>query len=184
MASKLHLLQSKAVEASKLLSKQGCGYYKQLLEQNKQYIQEPPTVEKCRLLADQLFYTRLARLHPAHPLPVARFLKMSCGNYHSSRVEVDSSGSFTLRMYYFQCIHLTDVLLPPVHLTLLLADSIPGRYEAFWKELDYVKQLFKNRKEMKIEDAGIAALFGIECFAWFCAGEIVGRGCTITGYHV
>ncbi|XP_057467582.1 uncharacterized protein LOC130756946 [Actinidia eriantha] len=122
MASKLHLLQSKAVEASKLLSKQGCGYYKQLLEQNKQYIQEPPTVEKCRLLADQLFYTRLA--------------------------------------------------------------STPGRYEAFWKELDYVKQLFKNRKEMKIEDAGIAALFGIECFAWFCAGEIVGRGCTITGYHV
>lgn len=62
--------------------------------------------------------------------------------------------------------------------------SIPGRYEAFWKEVDYVKHLWKNRQELKVEDAGIAALFGLECFAWFCAGEIVGRGFTITGYHV
>lgn len=62
--------------------------------------------------------------------------------------------------------------------------SIPGRNEAFWKELDYVKQLWKNRNELKVEDAGIAALFGLECFAWFCAGEIVGRGFTFTGYYV
>ncbi|KAK8483882.1 hypothetical protein V6N11_081586 [Hibiscus sabdariffa] len=62
--------------------------------------------------------------------------------------------------------------------------SIPGRTESFWKELDYVKNLWKNRKELKVEDAGIAALFGMECFAWFCAGEIVGRGFTFTGYYV
>ncbi|KAG6589977.1 hypothetical protein SDJN03_15400, partial [Cucurbita argyrosperma subsp. sororia] len=62
--------------------------------------------------------------------------------------------------------------------------SIPGRYESFHKELDYIKQLWKNRQEMKVEDAGIAALFGLECFAWFCAGEIVGRGFTVTGYYV
>ncbi|XP_028053493.1 uncharacterized protein LOC114257871 isoform X1 [Camellia sinensis] len=122
MASKLNLLQSKAAEVSKFAVKNGCTYYKQLLEQNKQYIQDPPTVEKCQSLANQLFYTRLA--------------------------------------------------------------SIPGRYEALWKELDCVKQLFKNRQELKTEDAGIIALFGLECFAWFCAGEIVGRGFTITGYHV
>ncbi|MBA0693866.1 hypothetical protein Goari_004210 [Gossypium aridum] len=60
---------------------------------------------------------------------------------------------------------------------------IPGRNEAFWKELDYVKNLWKNRQELKVEDAGIAALFGLECFAWFCAGEIVGRGFTFTGYY-
>ncbi|KAK3004833.1 hypothetical protein RJ639_020049 [Escallonia herrerae] len=59
---------------------------------------------------------------------------------------------------------------------------IPGRYETFWKELDYVKKLLKNRQELKTEDVGIAALFGLECFAWFCAGEIVGRGFTLTGY--
>ncbi|KAL1318805.1 hypothetical protein HN51_071093 [Arachis hypogaea] len=121
MASKLHQLQSKACQASKFITNHGTAYYKQLLEQNKQYIQEPPTVEKCDLLAKQLFYTRLA--------------------------------------------------------------SIPRRNESFWKELDYVKNLWKNRQELKVEDAGIAALFGLECFAWFCSGEIVGRGFTITGYY-
>ncbi|XP_057467311.1 uncharacterized protein LOC130756750 isoform X3 [Actinidia eriantha] len=41
------------------------GYFpKQLLEQNKQYIQEPATVGKYNLLGKQLFYTRLARLFP------------------------------------------------------------------------------------------------------------------------
>ncbi|KAF8388850.1 hypothetical protein HHK36_025530 [Tetracentron sinense] len=62
MASKLHQLQSKAAQASQLVTKHGCTYYKQLLEKNKQYIQEPPTVEKCNLLAKQLFYTRLASI--------------------------------------------------------------------------------------------------------------------------
>ncbi|GLU10019.1 hypothetical protein SLE2022_268480 [Rubroshorea leprosula] len=122
MASKLQQLQSKACQASKFVSKHGTAYYKQLLEQNKQYIQEPPTVEKCNELSKQLFYTRLA--------------------------------------------------------------SIPGRYDSFWKELDYVKSLWRNRGELKVEDAGIATLFGLECFAWFCAGEIVGRGFTFTGYYV
>lgn len=62
MASKLKQLQSTACQAQKLVAKHGTGYYKQLLEQNKQYIQEPPTLEKCNLLSKQLFYTRLARL--------------------------------------------------------------------------------------------------------------------------
>ncbi|KAG5244181.1 ATPase complex [Salix suchowensis] len=62
--------------------------------------------------------------------------------------------------------------------------SIPVRHEAFWKEVDYVKHLWKHRQELKVEDAGIAALFGLECFAWYCAGEIVGRGFTFTGYYV
>ncbi|XP_038695142.1 uncharacterized protein LOC119992490 isoform X2 [Tripterygium wilfordii] len=118
----LDMLQSKACQASQFVAKHGTSYYKQLLEQNKQYIQEPATVEKCNELSKQLFYTRLA--------------------------------------------------------------SIPARYDAFWKELDAVKNLWKNRQEVKVEDAGIAALFGLECFAWYCAGEIVGRGFTFTGYHV
>uniref|UniRef100_A0A803NU88 Mitochondrial ATP synthase subunit G protein n=1 Tax=Cannabis sativa TaxID=3483 RepID=A0A803NU88_CANSA len=122
MASKLRQLQSKACQASQFVSKHGSVYYKQLLEENKQYIQDPATVEKCNLLSKQLFYTRLA--------------------------------------------------------------SIPNRCESFKKELDYVKQMWKNRQELKVEDAGIAALFGLECFAWFCAGEIVGRGFTFTGDYV
>ncbi|OIV93967.1 hypothetical protein TanjilG_05670 [Lupinus angustifolius] len=128
MASSLKTLQSKACQASQCVAKYGTAYYKQLLEQNKQYIQEPATVEKCNLLSKQLLYTRLARL-------------------------------------YF------------------LESCIPVRKEAFSKELDYVKQLWKNKQELKVEDAGIAALFGLECFAWFCAGEIIGRGFTFTGYY-
>ncbi|KAH7651251.1 ATP synthase F0 complex subunit G mitochondrial protein [Dioscorea alata] len=122
MASKLMQLQSKAKQASQFVGKHGCEYYKQLMEKNKQYVVEPPTIEKCQDLSKQLFYTRLA--------------------------------------------------------------SIPGRYEAFWKELDGVKQIWRNRKELKVEDAGIAALLGLELYAWFCVGEIVGRGFTLTGYYV
>ncbi|KAK1418600.1 hypothetical protein QVD17_27745 [Tagetes erecta] len=122
MASKLKQLQSKATLASEFLSKHGTAYYRQLLEQNKQYIQEPATVEKCNELSKQLFYTRLA--------------------------------------------------------------SLPNRNESFWKELNHVKDLWKNRKELHVEQVGIATLFGLECFAWFCAGEIVGRGFTFTGYYV
>ncbi|KAM7277302.1 hypothetical protein ACFE04_019168 [Oxalis oulophora] len=121
MASRLLQLQAKVKPASEFVAKHGHSYYRQLLEQNKQYIQDPPTAEKCNLLAKQLFYTRLA--------------------------------------------------------------SIPGRYEAFWKELDCAKNMLKNRQDLKVEDAGIAALFGLECFAWFCAGEIIGRGFTFTGYY-
>ncbi|CAL9201460.1 unnamed protein product [Musa hybrid cultivar] len=122
MASKLHQLRSKAVQASGVVAKHGCAYYKELLEKNKRHIVQPPTVEKCQELSKQLFYTRLA--------------------------------------------------------------SIPGRYESFWKELDGVKHIWRNREDLKIEDAGIAALFGLELYAWFCVGEIVGRGFTFTGYSV
>jgi len=122
MASLVRQLQSKAAVATEIAAKHGSSYYKQLLENNKQYIQSEPTVQKCQELSKQLFYTRLA--------------------------------------------------------------SIPGRYEAFWKEVDYMKQRLLARNELKLEEVGIAALFAGECYAWFCVGEIVGRGGTLTGYRV
>ncbi|CAO2176825.1 unnamed protein product, partial [Urochloa humidicola] len=122
MAARLAQLRAQAARAAELASKHGGSYYKELMEKNKQYVVQPPTVEKCQELSKQLFYTRLA--------------------------------------------------------------SLPGRYEAFWKELDSVKQVWKNRKDLKVEDLGIATLFGVELYAWFCVGEIVGRGFTITGYKV
>ncbi|GAB2269289.1 hypothetical protein Dimus_004214 [Dionaea muscipula] len=122
IASKLVQLQGKAREASKFVAKHGSSYYKQLLDENKQYVQHPPDVEKCSILAKQLFYTRLA--------------------------------------------------------------SIPVRYESLLKEVDQLKHLVKNMKELKVEHCGLAALFGVECIAWFCVGEIVGRGFTLTGYYV
>ncbi|KAG2272915.1 hypothetical protein Bca52824_067470 [Brassica carinata] len=53
-------MKSKACEASKFVSKHGTTYCKQFLEKNRQYIQEPDTVEKCQELSKQLPYTRLA----------------------------------------------------------------------------------------------------------------------------
>ncbi|MED6107214.1 hypothetical protein PIB30_012052 [Stylosanthes scabra] len=121
MASRVPQLQSKVTEASQVVAKHGGSFYKVLLEQNKHYIQDPPTIEKCQTLAKQLFYTRLA--------------------------------------------------------------SIPLRYNSFLKEVEYAKNIVKNRHDLNIEDVGFGALFGLECFAWFCGGEIVGRGFTFTGYY-
>ncbi|KAL5230379.1 hypothetical protein ABZP36_029155 [Zizania latifolia] len=122
LASKLTQMQAKACEATRFAAKHGCAYHRALMEKNKKYVVEPPTIERCQELSKQLFYTRLA--------------------------------------------------------------SLPGRYEAFWKEMDQVKHLWRNRKDLNVEHAGVAALFGIELYAWFCVGEIVGRGFTLTGYHV
>ncbi len=47
-----------------------------------------------------------------------------------------------------------------------------------------MKQRLLARNELKLEEVGIAALFAGECYAWFCVGEIVGRGGTLTGYRV
>ncbi|KAL3519041.1 hypothetical protein ACH5RR_021630 [Cinchona calisaya] len=41
---------------------------------------------------------------------------------------------------------------------------IPGRYESFWKEVDFVKHMSRNRHEVKVEDDGIAAVFGLRVF--------------------
>ncbi|KAJ1284169.1 hypothetical protein BS78_03G184500 [Paspalum vaginatum] len=122
MAARLAQLRAQAARAAEFASKHGGSYYKEVMEKNKQFVVQPPTVEKCQELSKQLFYTRLA--------------------------------------------------------------SLPGRYEAFWKEFDGVKQVWKNRKDLKVEDLGIATLFGVELYAWFCVGEIVGRGFTLTGYKV
>jgi F-type H+-transporting ATPase subunit g len=50
--------------------------------------------------------------------------------------------------------------------------------------VDGLKQLLKSKKELKVEEAGIAVMFGVELCLWFTAGEIIGRGFTITGYKV
>ncbi|KAH7422096.1 hypothetical protein KP509_13G090400 [Ceratopteris richardii] len=121
MGSYLKQLSSKTSAASEFAYKHGSVYYKNLLENNKQYIDPEPTVQKCQELSKKLFYTRLA--------------------------------------------------------------SIPGRYESFWKEIDYMKNAVKRRQDLTVEDLGVGLLFAAECYAWFCVGEIVGRGFTLTGYY-
>ena len=36
-----------------------------------------------------------------------------------------------------------------------------------------MKQLWKNRNDLKVEHAGVAVLFGTELYAQLCASEIV-----------
>lgn len=62
--------------------------------------------------------------------------------------------------------------------------SIPRRYDVFWKELDQFKNYVRKEMEFSLENAGLVALFGVECYAWFFGGEIIGRGGTLTGYYV
>jgi hypothetical protein len=71
-----------------------------------------------------------------------------------------------------------------LNLTLFFYCSIPHRYNSFHKELEYAKNIMKNRQDLNMDSVCYAALFGLECFAWFCGGEIIGRGFTFTGYHV
>jgi F-type H+-transporting ATPase subunit g len=61
LASRLAQLQAKACEATRFVAKHGCAYQRSLVEKNKKYVVEPPTIEKCQELSKQLFYTRLAR---------------------------------------------------------------------------------------------------------------------------
>jgi hypothetical protein len=68
MASLLRQMQSKAAVATEIASKRSSAFYKQLMEDNKHYVVEPATVQKCQELSKQLFYTRLARSVPAIPL--------------------------------------------------------------------------------------------------------------------
>lgn len=75
MAARLQQLQSKASQATQYVMKQGVPYYKQLLENNKQYVKEPATVETCNELTKQWFYTNLARLPFVFPSIFSSFLQ-------------------------------------------------------------------------------------------------------------
>merc|ERR1712216_457562 len=44
-----------------------------------------------------------------------------------------------------------------------------------------VKQKWAGRMDLPMTEVGTAALFAGEVYAWFCVGEIVGRGGGLTG---
>lgn len=69
MASLLRQMQSKAAVATEIATKRGSAFYRQLMEENKHYVVEPASVEKCQELSKQLFYTRLARFVVAVAAP-------------------------------------------------------------------------------------------------------------------
>ncbi|KAL3566386.1 hypothetical protein D5086_031801 [Populus alba] len=145
MALKLVQLQSKAAQASLFVAKLGGSYYRQLLEQNKQCIQVPPTVEKCDLLSKQLFHTRLARQN------LTWFL-ISKSVILPAAIRLHFEGSFTVESTY--TVHL-DFNFNIIHLTN------PSNWVCGTVFLRVRKHLWKNRHELRVEDAGIAAWFGL-----------------------
>jgi hypothetical protein len=95
MASMARQLQSKAAVATKLVAEQGSSLYKRVLEENKHYIQQEPTVQKCQELSKQLFYTRLARFQ----IRVSFLLLPHLFDLHSSCVP--DSGQSSLFFFCF-----------------------------------------------------------------------------------
>lgn len=53
---------------------------------------------------------------------------------------------------------------------------IPGSLTAAQAEVNVVKQKWANKMDLPMTEVGVAALFTAEVYAWFCVGEIVGRG--------
>ena len=60
---------------------------------------------------------------------------------------------------------------------------LPARRQHALKELEVVKGKWANRGEMSAGEAAVGGLFAAEVFAWFCVGEIIGRGGTILDYY-
>ena len=62
--------------------------------------------------------------------------------------------------------------------------QIPTRAAHAQMELAAFKQTWAKKMDLPLSEVGVYAAFGAEVFAWFCVGEIVGRGGTISGYDI
>ncbi|MBA0582051.1 hypothetical protein Godav_020843 [Gossypium davidsonii] len=166
MASRFQQFQTKTIQVSRLVTKNGGPYYKELKERA---IQVSQLVTKnggpyCRELMERA-------------IQVSQSVTKNGGSYYRELMERNKT-------YIKEPSSVETCQLLAKQLFYTRLASIPRRYEAFWKELDSLKELLKTKEAWNIENASMAALIGVECYAWFFGGEIIGRGFTITGYHV
>lgn len=68
--------------------------------------------------------------------------------------------------------------------SFLPPNSIPDTAAACSSEWKIVKQTWARRQDLPLAEAGLYTAFVGEMFAWFCVGEVVGRGGSISGYSV
>ncbi|KAK9829933.1 hypothetical protein WJX72_008720 [[Myrmecia] bisecta] len=61
---------------------------------------------------------------------------------------------------------------------------LPTGVHACKQEWQGVQSKLGKRSELPMSEVGTYALFAGELFAWFCVGEIIGRGGSISGYNV
>jgi len=61
---------------------------------------------------------------------------------------------------------------------------LPGAIESAKAEMETVKAVARRARagEVDMQTVGVSAAFAAEVYAWFCVGEIVGRGGKLTGY--
>lgn len=88
----------------------------------------------------------------------------------------------TNKQYVVKDKDAADKLLKQYVFTNL--SRIPQGIEASKSELGTLRSKFSTVAEMPLTELGTYALFAGEVYAWFCVGEIVGRGFTLSGYKI
>ena len=61
---------------------------------------------------------------------------------------------------------------------------VPGAIVSATAEMETVRAAARRARagEIDMRTVGASAVFAAEVYAWFCVGEIVGRGGKLTGY--
>ena len=75
-----------------------------------------------------------------------------------------------------------DKLLKQYTFTQL--SRIPRGIEICKEEAAAARKRLGEWREMPVTEAAVYAGFAAEVFAWFCVGEIIGRGFTLSGYSL
>jgi len=136
------------------------------LERNKAFVRDEPP----RVLAKQLAWTSMARCAPRGSGDDA--VRATYGSFGPSR----ASGCSHHQTQTRACNKLRSGVARS------LDAELPVRYAHLRREWAAVRGAARNWRNLSLGEVGTAAAFSAECFAWFCVGEIVGRGGTLTGY--
>ncbi|DBA89913.1 hypothetical protein WJX79_000230 [Trebouxia sp. C0005] len=61
---------------------------------------------------------------------------------------------------------------------------IPQTVDASHKEWAELKGQWAKRSDLHLAEVGTQLLFVGEVYAWFCVGEVIGRGGSLSGYNI
>ncbi|ONK73977.1 uncharacterized protein A4U43_C01F21610 [Asparagus officinalis] len=103
---------------------------------------ENPKANKAELRASQVLEYFPIR-HRPKPRKLKSFLLLASSSFHCAQIETEcqrQAAAAELRRVSKCRAHCIR--------SFLLITGIPGYYEAFWKEMDDVKQIWKNRKQI------------------------------------
>ncbi|XP_020249579.1 uncharacterized protein LOC109832657 isoform X3 [Asparagus officinalis] len=110
---------------------------------------ENPKANKAELRASQVLEYFPIR-HRPKPRKLKSFLLLASSSFHCAQIETEcqrQAAAAELRRVSKCRAHCIRSFLLITGYVLLIT-GIPGYYEAFWKEMDDVKQIWKNRKQI------------------------------------